>query len=303
MIGLSTVLLGCDPQVIAAVSGERPSGAGGAGSAGAANGGGGATVVVEAGAAGETNEAGAAGAVTVPGDAGAGGGPEPSLRGDALIHRYSFDGMGTLVWDSKGGAHGITVNTELAGMGVLELEGLGTLQHVELPDGLVSGLGDASFEVWITWHGGDVWQRVFDFGSNFLAPNGVYSGARYLFLTPSDGERLRAVMSTAGAGEAEIVLWGASAVVVDRLTQLAVVVDDVHDTFTLYRDGVLEASSPLALRLAEIDDVNNWLGRSQFETDAELGATVHEFRIYDVALNADEIRASFEAGPVATLNP
>jgi len=42
--------------------------------------------------------------------------------------------------------------------------------------------------------------------------------------------------------------------------------------------------------LSAINDVNNWLGRSQFAVDPALGASIAEFRIYDVALGAGEIQ-------------
>ncbi len=245
------------------------------------------------------------GQASASGNGGSGGesAPAPLLRGDALIHRYTFEGSGTLVWDEKGGAHGTTVNIELDGSGMLELAGLGSAQHVDLPDGLVSGLGNATFELWLVWHGGNVWQRAFDFGSNFLAPNGLYNGARYLFLTPeSDEGTLRAVFSSAGPS-AEVVLDAADAVVAEQLSQLTVVVDDENDVFALYRDGALKASTAFDQSLSALNDVNNWLGRSQYESDAELGAALHDFRIYDIALSAEEIQNSFEAGPMAALDP
>jgi len=285
---LVLTLAACEPQVLDAVSGERavPGPSGGLG--GAANGG----------------DAGSA-ASSASGDTGGNGGsaPAPSLRGDALIHRYTFDGTGTLVWDEKGGAHGTVVNTELDGSGTLALAGLGSAQYVDLPDGLVSGLGDATFELWLVWRGGNVWQRAFDFGSSFLASNGLYNGARYLFLTPeSDAGTLRAAFSTAGPG-GEVVLDAAGPVVAEQLAQLAVVVDDENDVFALYRDGVLKASTAFDQSLSALNDVNNWLGRSQYESDAELGALLHDFRIYDAALSAEEIQKSFEAGPTAVLEP
>ena len=46
-----------------------------------------------------------------------------------------------------------------------------------------------------------------------------------------------------------------------------------------------------------INDINNWLGRSQYSQDPRFGGSYHEFRIYNAALSASDIRASFEAGP------
>jgi hypothetical protein len=69
----------------------------------------------------------------------------------------------------------------------------------------------------------------------------------------------------------------------------------------LYRDGALRATDGFRGALSDINDVNAWLGRSQFEVDAWFSGTFHEFRIYNAALTEAQISASFEAGPDATL--
>ena len=66
---------------------------------------------------------------------------------------------------------------------------------------------------------------------------------------------------------------------------------------TLYVDGAAEAQAPAEFRLADVDDVNNWLGRSQWVQDVNLAARYDEFRIYDRALSADEIMLLFTRGP------
>src|SRR5260221_474636 len=98
------------------------------------------------------------------------GGPCGPLKG-ALIHRYSFNGMGTMVTDSAGTANGTVYGTRLNGDGTLVLAGGNSDQFVDLPDGIVRSLHDATFEAWIEWNGCGVWQRIFDFGSSD-APEG-----------------------------------------------------------------------------------------------------------------------------------
>jgi hypothetical protein len=68
---------------------------------------------------------------------------------------------------------------------------------------------------------------------------------------------------------------------------------------TLYQDGGLLLACVLARPLSSIDDVNNWLGHSNFSADVDLSASYDEFRIYGAALTASEINASFMAGPDA----
>ena len=81
---------------------------------------------------------------------------------------------------------------------------------------------------------------------------------------------------------------------------VAVVIERATDSMKLYQDGALVGDCPLTGRLAEIDDLNNWLGQSNFQADMDFAGKYDEFRIYDAALAAQEISASFEAGPNAT---
>jgi len=66
---------------------------------------------------------------------------------------------------------------------------------------------------------------------------------------------------------------------------------------TLYVDGMLACAKALPFDLSDIDDVNCWLGRSQFASDGGFVGTIEEFRIYDVALSASQVALSYQAGP------
>jgi hypothetical protein len=296
----------CSPQTVDAISSNGKAGTGGQSGPASGSGGSGASGGSDSGGSdnggSDNGGSGASGGGDAGASAGVGGeaGDGATLRSDALLHRYSFDGMGTVALDSKGGAHGTVIGTELVAEGTLVLAGLGSGEYLDLPDSLVSGLGDATFEVWVNWSGGNIWQRIFDFGDNFEAPNGVLSGHTYLFLTPrATSEVLRAAFSLSGAGEAELVLDATTALPEGELAHVALVVDDQNDLMSLYLNGALESQVPVFDKLSGINDVNNWLGKSQFGTDAELGGTIHEFRIYDAALDAAEIQVSFDAGPQA----
>jgi hypothetical protein len=49
--------------------------------------------------------------------------------------------------------------------------------------------------------------------------------------------------------------------------------------------------------LASINNVNSWLGRSNYNVDPELNGVLHEVRMYRTALSAAQIHASYLAGP------
>jgi Concanavalin A-like lectin/glucanases superfamily len=218
----------------------------------------------------------------------------------ALIHRYMFDGTGATATDSIGTAHGTIMNTTLTGTGSLALAGGVTDQYVDLPNGIVKTLTNATFEVWLTWSGGGNWQRIFDFGNPDTNVEGAQSvGASTLHMTPlADGAHVlrfafkRADQTVAQETDLEATMPLASGVVV----HVAGVIDDTNNMIYLYRDGAAQGSKAFADSLSLLTDINNWLGRSQYAGDPELGAALHEFRIYNAALSAAQIQASFVAG-------
>ena len=238
-------------------------------------------------------------------EAGACGCLPASLGATCLAHRYQFEGTGTVVTDSIGASgNGTVMGATLSGTGTVVLGGGSSDQYVKLPSRLISGLGNsATIEAWVTWAGtGGDWQRIIDFGNSTAGQDMQGDGKSYLFLTPSAaGGGLRVAIS-AGAGGGDEDLVTASASLPTTLTHVAVVIDGAAKTLALYQGGALQGSA-VAIRpgiaLGTIDDLNNWLGRSQYQADPEFGGIYHEVRIYSKALSAAQISASFTAGPDA----
>jgi hypothetical protein len=230
----------------------------------------------------------------------------PSPLQTSLIHRYSFDGEATVVLDSKGAAHGQLLGTKLPGDSTLPLGGERTGQYVNLPNGIVSGLSDATFEAWLTWSGGALWQRIFDFGSNTSGEDMQGAdGTSYLFLTtkaspemPTLPTTIRVAYSQKGQADEEYCN-APMAFPTGAETHVAVVIDHTAKSMALYQDGALLRDCPLKRPLSAIDDVNNWLGHSNYVADVDLSGIFDEFRIYSAALSAAEIADSFMAGPDA----
>ena len=233
------------------------------------------------------------------------------LKG-GLVHRYSFTGaaMSTAVMDTKGTAHGTAMGTGvgLSGSGTLVLPGGGTAaadpkQYVDLPDNLLSGLTNATFEAFITWTpdataSNNQWHRVFDFGSAATTSTGSY-----IFLTPKTGTSAtsggRLAIATAGA-TSETAAGGAQSncpAVAAGAHHLVAIVDDTNDTVSLYLDGTLGSTVSFTGTFSAINSVNNWLGRSNYSVDRYFAGTYDEFRIYNVALTAAQLRTSRMAGP------
>ena len=235
--------------------------------------------------------------------------PIPALTplDGSLIHRYSFDGDSREVLDSKGAAHGQSQNTLLPGTGKLPLAGRRSGQYVDLPNGIVSGLGDATFEAWLTWSGGEPWQRIFDFGSNSSGEDSPGdTGTSYLYLTAASSHDSVRILEPAlhlgysqNGKSDEDVCDGPGPFPAGVETHVAVVIERATQSMALYQDGALLANCPLARPLSAILDVNNWLGRSNYAADPDLSATYDEFRIYGAALTAGELAESFTVGPDA----
>jgi hypothetical protein len=229
-----------------------------------------------------------------------------------LVHRYSFNGTGTAVMDTKGTAHGTAtgVNAALSGNGTIVLTGGSSTQtndpnkqYVDLPDNLLSGLTNATFETWVTWPAtGNNWQRIFDFGNAATGSTGAY-----VFLTPrvSSTGGCRVALSTAGSAS-ETAAGGAQVngpVIAAGAHHFVFIIDDTGDSVSLYVDGTLGSTVGFTGSIASLAGPNNWLGRSNYTTSADpyLGGTLDEFRIYNVALTPAQLRTSRSAGPNATL--
>lgn len=298
-----------------------PSGGGGGGGAGGGRGGGAGAPDGAGGASDSSPEAGAGGVAEVPDTCP--NDPDKSAPGvcgcgfpdvatatlasctaltSKLIHRYDFEGSGTAVMDRVGTSHGVVVGgvlATLAGRGVVQLGGGSNGAYVDLPNGIVSSLSNATFEAWITWGGGTNYQRVFDFGDSDNAPpeNNPKNGKTYLFASPKTGAGVVALgYSLTGNldGQEQNVLGAAP--LPQSLSQVVAVANATGDTLTLYVNGAQVGTGAWTGALASLNDVNVWLGRSQYSGDAELTATYHEFRVYGAALGATEIATAFKAG-------
>ena len=254
---------------------------------------------------------------TTPGVCGCG--PIPDNTPLCLVHRYSFDDTTTTIADSitiagvspKNGM-GSTAAVVPSG-GKLTLAGgaassVTTGQWVTLPAGTISTLGpNATFEAWIAWNPpvATAWQRIFDFGSGTGGTGTPGNGQTYIFLSPESGANpanVRAAVTLASNGGNEDIADGTSPLTIGAtpLIHVAVVVDDANLQMTLYVNGQ-PVGTPATLRghniLTQLNDVNNWLGRSQWAPDMLFGGIYEEFRIYSKALSPEQIAFNAAQGP------
>ncbi|HVY72191.1 MAG TPA: LamG-like jellyroll fold domain-containing protein [Verrucomicrobiae bacterium] len=223
----------------------------------------------------------------------------------SLKHRYSFsETSGTTVKDSVGAADGTVEGGggEFSG-GQLGLDGLGS--YVNLPNGLLSGLGaDGTVELWITQRESSVWSRVFDFGvSTSGVEDEAANGEDYFFFVARDGDGFpRFVANFPDAGDVTTLDPAPPGWIPgNQEKHIAITWSFSGNTARLYFDGVLVATglAPRALSDMAGKDINNWLGRSQFIADAGWGGKYNEVRLSSGAMTPSQVQASFAAGPDA----
>ena len=223
-----------------------------------------------------------------------------------LIHQYTFDeGQGTTVEDSVGNADAVVKGEGYAwSSGILTLPGGPSTfaAYVDLPNGILSSLESATIEAWLTVNAPSFYARILDFGSSTAGelegPGGDGAGVDYLVLTASIGEDINwqrlAVVEADNARN--LFIDGNGTTILGEPFQMALVIDKEAGQMRYFRDGEMLAVLQTDVTLAEINDLNNWLGRSNWTGEPNFSGSYLEFRIYDRALNDEEVSNSFAAG-------
>ncbi len=205
-----------------------------------------------------------------------------------LAHRYTFNAGAS---DSVGTANGVLLGNAIVSGGQLHLDG-STGTYVDLGAGIIDSFFAMSIEAWASFGANNNWVRLYDFGDQ--TANG--SGNTSIFFSPHNG--YGAVEETIFTPSANDHIGPAG--VLDGKSNLHIVA--VYNPYSgyqkLYFNGRLVAQNNNAtILLSEINDVNSWLGRSMFNADPYLNASVDEFRIWNGALGPDQVALNDAAGP------
>jgi hypothetical protein len=214
-----------------------------------------------------------------------------------LAHRWSFNGD---LKDSVGGKDAVIVDLGASNAILSDTEitltggGKGTSDYIDLPDGIVSSLGDAvTFEAWATQISVQNWSRIFDFGTStsenvFMSwTSGTTLNAdRVEWLGPNDSD-------TQDNTNAPYTLGVEFHIVCVFDNGLVTWYTGPADSDTL---GEAKGSFQSTNRLSELNDTNNWLGRSQWE-DSTANASWNEVRLWKGALTPEEIEKYHRMGP------
>jgi hypothetical protein len=207
-----------------------------------------------------------------------------------LTHRYSFEKDAN---DSVGKANGTLQGNAKVSNGQLQLDGQrGT--YVNLPGGMIADYPAVTFEFWASFGTNRAWARVFDQGSTNGA-NGQYD----LYFCPHSQRDFRLTIMDPQPRERVVTIQGN----LDNRTNMhvACVLDPSSGFMGIYTNGVLAGSRTDLTSLKSVATNCFFLGRSLFASDPPLNGSIDEFRIYNGALSASAVAASYKNGPNADL--
>ena len=241
----------------------------------------------------------------------------------ALVHKYTFNGN---AFDSVGGKNGEVIDrTGISSYtgGALDLtrnNGANSNQdfsqpttvgaYVDLPNGIftdaVATNGAVTLEIWATPQDNRNWARLVDFGTS-EGGEGASTGGNgqsYVIMVPQRGETGHAIASAHPAQGPESFASAGFGLPTGVRSHMVAIFDQFDTTagdfgtITLYVNNgpAVTAPIPTDMYLDEINDNNNWLGRAQWG-DPLFDGLIDEFRIYNTALTASDVSASFAAGP------
>ncbi len=252
----------------------------------------------------------------------------------SLVYRWSFDdaagsvSSGTMITDSVSGAEAVVNGNraEFTGSGLLlpgDTTATGDAAYLDLPNGIISSLTNVTVEIWATPAASKNWQRLFSFGRTVEAGDGVAgewtgpasggtSAQNAMYWTLNVGSNI-SKQDCAMRNYNDIYKDAVSGTCLDttvgtRYHYVFTFEDGVGffgasgGRMTLYRDGYEIGWRDVPFRLQNLDDVNNWLGRSQWSGDSNANVEYDEVRIYSSALSWYDIYGHYLAGPDVLVN-
>lgn len=262
-----------------------------------------------------------------------------TAQAQTITHRWSFNGTGasgngTVLPDSIAAASGTIVGAGATRTGTtLNLPGTSNgaqaattiSAYFDLPNGVVSSKTDMTVEIWATVLSSEDWQRLFDFGRMNIAGNGAPGEITNTSGSPGGGtnssdnlmlavqrggnltqQRLAARLNGAGelgTNNSVTILPGTQYHFVATFQAGVGANAATGGRFTWFRDGVEIGFVDTNFRLNQIEDVNNWLGRSQYTNDSNASIAYNEFRLYSGAMPLGDQIASRKAGVDAAMTP
>jgi hypothetical protein len=229
-----------------------------------------------------------------------------SVSAQSLTHRYSFNdtaGSSTFI-DSAGSADGALNNATAGNPTSASLDGSqlqldGTGGYATLPGGLISVNTQVTIEFWASFSSANnVWTRVFAFGDQ-NGSGGADTSLDYCHYAGGNYQNLN-YQTPAGSAYANYNsgLNGATNV------HVTVVVDPVNSKLYYYNGTTLVSvqNGSSIPPLSGLNDSLSLIGRSLFDIDPVLSASINEFRIYSGVLPISTVALNDASGPDSILS-
>ncbi|MEY4489271.1 MAG: hypothetical protein RIQ79_1779, partial [Verrucomicrobiota bacterium] len=203
--------------------------------------------------------------------------------------------------------------------------------YLDLPNGLLSSRTHLTVEIWATPVSVKTWQRLFDFGNMAGAGDGLGATGEWTgglatasgTTTASDEfaltlcannslntHRLYGRLNYTAPSTGNYYIESTLATTAGQRYHYVVTFENAVGTYgaagareTWYRDGIQIGTVDVPWQLSQLNDVNNWIGRSQFSGDSLSNASFDEVRLYNHVLTAAEISANLTAGPDSLVTP
>ncbi len=153
----------------------------------------------------------------------------------------------------------------------------------------IANSADLTVATWVKWDGGGAWQRIFDFGDNT---------DQNMFLTPSSGDGTMRFAITQEGNDHEYIL-DTDPLPVGQWVHLAVTVGG--NTGILYVDGVPRVAGEILINPDDFNPTLNYIGKSQYD-DPLFDGMIDDFRVFDFALDADQIADLMDVGLAGDFN-
>ena len=251
------------------------------------------------------------------------------LEAQSVTHRWSFNSSGTaangtIVADAISAAPGVVrgsgatrdgTQLNLPGTSDGNLTPAANSAYFDLPNGIISSKSNLTLEIWATVRSAQNWQRLFDFGqmnttgngeiigTETTAANGTQARDSFMISPSREGFLDRQRYSARIDGGTEYQTDTSVVMVANTQYHFVATYQSGVGTFTAtggriswYRNATLIGSVDVPFRLNQIEDVNNWLGRSQWSGDRNGHISYNEVRLYDYALTPAQVTASGTAG-------
>jgi len=229
-----------------------------------------------------------------------------TVHQQTLTHRYGMDDA--TVTDSIGGANGAPVNNAGYGNiiftnGTAVYPGLGNAgqcSYINLPAGLITGYNSLTLELWATIQPNGIWNEICAFGEQ----DGGGGGLDYLIVVPHSGVGPNDYRMTIKTGGNERVTSGATPLDTRTPVHITAVYDADQNQMRLYANGVLVSTTLTTIDIANINNVDSWIGRGLFNGDASYKGSIDEVRIWNGPLTPLQISVNDGLGAdVVNTNP